>query len=148
MLTNWRLTSKIYSMIHISQRARDGDCGVCCIGMVIGQTYEEVMQSTAPDVIPHGLWIPEVCHIIKKRTGKDVAVTTYNKDLPQLSQYDFGSEKAIYGVLRLEAANVFHYVASDGEYFHDSLLPDRIPLKQAKTDYHSGWAIVCKISGF
>jgi hypothetical protein len=135
-------------MLHISQLARDGDCGVCAIGMVIDQSYEEVMKSTPPDVVPHGLWIPEVCHIIKKRTGKDVAVVTYNKDLPQLSQYDFGSDRAIYGVLRIEAGNVFHYVVSDGEYFHDPMLPQRISVLNAKTDYHSGWAIVCKISGF
>jgi hypothetical protein len=132
-------------MKHIPQKAPDGDCGVCCAALFLNQSYEEIMQSVPPDVIPHGLWIPELCHTIKKRADIDVAVVTYNKDLFQISQFDFPKEPVILGVLRLEAGNVFHYVFSDGVYLYDPMLPDKITLNQAKTDYHSGWLVVSMI---
>lgn len=130
-------------MNHIPQKFPDGDCIVCCIAMALNVTYERVMQSVAPDVVPHGMWYGEVLHTIKKITGDDWAITQYTSPM-QLSQYKFPSHACIYGVVRTEAADAYHYIVSDGEYLYDPLLPEKILLFDAKLDYHSGWQIVAK----
>jgi hypothetical protein len=122
-----------------------GDCTVAVLAMFLEQSYEEIMQSVPPDVIPYGLWVPEMCHVIKKRSGIDAAVVMYNGDFKQVSQFEFPKEPAIYGVMRIEAGNVWHYIYCDGENFHDPMLPEAITLEQAKTDYHSGWLVACMI---
>jgi hypothetical protein len=133
-------------MKHVVQRSPDGDCIVSALAMYCGVSVERVMQSVPPDVVPHGMWIPEVLHAIEKIDNTVPASTYYNgKRAIQLSQFQFPKQRIILGVLRLEAGNVWHYIFSDGEYFYDPLLPDRISLEQAKTDYHSGWSIMVTI---
>ncbi len=134
-------------MQHVTQKADTGDCGVAAIAMLCGVSCDRVMESVPPDVIPHGLWIPELQHAIEKITGKATTITFHNENtIQQLSRYELKKEPAILAVFRLEAGNAFHYVATDGEYFYDPLLPTKIELLQARTDYHSGWAVLAKIT--
>jgi hypothetical protein len=133
-------------MNHIPQTAPYGDCIVSAIAMYCDVSYERVMQSVAPDVIPEGMWYAEVLHAIEKITRETSSLTSYlNQQIKQVSQFEFPKEKAIYGVLRAELGYTFHYVCCDGENFYDPLLPESITLKQAKTDYHSGWLVVAMI---
>lgn len=136
----------MYMLEHITQKADSGDCAVPCIALYCNVPYERVMQSVPPDVYEHGLWLAEVLHTIEKISNVTPSMSYYNdKSIRQLSRYEFPKQAAIYGCLRIEAGNTFHYVFSDGEYLHDPLLPDAISLSSAKTDYHSGWLIVAKI---
>jgi hypothetical protein len=133
---------------HITQKSDKGDCIVSCIAMYCGVDYDRVMKSVPPDVIPHGLWIQEAMHSIEKISGKVPALSYYNDIMiQQISRFEFPKKPAIYGCLRIEAGNVFHYVVSDGEYFYDPMLPDSIPLSAAKLDYHSGWLVTSMITG-
>lgn len=132
-------------MKHIAQNFDSGDCGVACIAMVTATPYDRVMLSVPPDVADYGLWIPEVLHCLKKITGTEWTLKLFTTDFPQLSRFEFPLEPAIVGVLRIEHGNVFHYVASDGEYLYDPLLPDRILITDAQLDYHSGWLVNCVI---
>lgn len=129
-------------MNHIPQTVPYGDCIVSAIAMFCGVSYERVMQSVPPDVIPHGMWYAEVLHAIEKIENAAPSLTSYlNQQVKQLSQFEFPPCRAIYGVIRIESG-AFHYVFSDGEYLYDPLLPDKITLEQAKLDYHSGWLVV------
>lgn len=132
-------------MIHIPQKFDEGDCIVSCLAMFLSESYEDVMQSIPPDVVPHGLWIYEVLHVIKKRSDVNASLVSYTPPLPQLSRYDIPKEPCILGMMRIEHDYAFHYVYSDGIYFHDPLLPNKITVEQAKTDYHSGWLVYCLI---
>lgn len=134
-------------MNHVTQLSDSGDCGVACLAIFCHVPYKRVMESVPSDVIPHGLWLPEVLHAVEKITTKVPSLTYYNdQKIQQLSRYEFPQEMAIYGVLRLEANSAFHYVCCDGSYLYDPMLPDKITLDHAKLDYHSGWAIIARIS--
>ena len=132
-------------MKHIPQRYDTGDCGVASLAMFLDQSYEDIMQSVPPDVVPYGLWIYEKLHVIKKRANIDALWVSYTAPLIQLSRYEIPKEPWILGIMRIEHDYAFHYVYSDGVYFHDPLLPNKITVEQAKTDYHSGWLIYCLI---
>lgn len=132
-------------MEHIPQKFKEGDCGIATIALATNVTYERVLESVAPDACQHGIWVAELLHSLKKITGEEWSTKYYSTTFPQLSQYEFPKCPAVYGVIRLEAGNKWHYVFSDGEYFYDPLLPDKITIEQAKLDYHSGWCIMVEI---
>lgn len=141
------VTMCLMNWTHIQQKLPAGDCGIACIGMITGTTYERVMESVAPDSQRYGLWYAEVLHALLKITCKrwyliEQATDTIINHQPTIKDFGFQKEPTMYGILRPDAGFVFHYVASDGVSFSDPLLPNAISLEEAKTDYHASWIIV------
>lgn len=128
----------------VPQKAETGDCGASCIAMVCDVTYERVMESVPPDIIPHGLWYAEVFHALKKVSGRDWSIKEFTTTPVRLQDLNFPDEPVILAVTKPEAGYVFHYVAADGFLFYDPYQLEPITVSEAK-EVHGKWNVLALI---